>query len=270
LFEKFDWKTLLRVQLQGFWDRNKPVLIFGSARKHAKNMDWFVPLVMDFLKLVKRQPCDWLWQLTRGHNAAESYKLVYDQVSKIKYTGRFASDLFLEMLVAFSKAGFILVDFQEPETLDWKNCSNLTSGLFNILYMDEEADLYDKTGYVAPEHIPLLNKRIRQVQRAIQKTYPEQDASLPLVIGKICSFRNLFKSNRYGGFHHDRQLENILLYRVRCREAHMLWEELFEIREKLFDKQLLGELNGWRGVRKERKKLWLQEGLTGVESIGEH
>ena len=31
------------------------------------------------------------------------------------------------------------------------------------------------------------------------------------------------------------------------------------------DKRFLGEYNTWDGIRKERKKLWLQKGLTGVE-----
>lgn len=259
-----DWKTIDREELEAFWVENKSTLIFGSARKHAKNMDWFVPLVMDFLEETRRQPLKWIE--TKVRNDPEmTYVGILTAVRSIKFVGRFAADLFMEMLVAFK-----VVPLQEPELLDWKHCSNLTSGLLNIMYLDDEADEFDKTGKVSPERVELLNKRIRQVQKAIKKEYPEQDVSLPLIIGKICSFRNLFKSSRYGGFHHDRQLENLLLYRIRYRDSHKLWDVLFDIRATLFDESLLGELGNWRGVRKDRKKLWVEKGLTGVESIGEH
>ena len=33
----------------------------------------------------------------------------------------------------------------------------------------------------------------------------------------------------------------------------------------MFDERFLGELHDWSGIRPQRKKLWLKEGLTGVE-----
>ena len=86
-----------------------------------------------------------------------------------------------------------------------------------------------------------------------------------MFIGKICSFRNLFKNARYGGFHHDRQLQVIKEYEKVLPEYEYLWKECYDLRKTMFDKRFLGELNGWNGIRKERKKLWLTTGLTGAE-----
>ncbi|MNW28295.1 hypothetical protein D3C74_51170 [compost metagenome] len=262
LFEK------MVTPIDKFWEENKKTLIFGSARKHVKNADWFVPLLNDFLDMTGDDPVKWLESLVKD-NPVSTYENILQTVKSIRYTGRFAGDLFMEMLVAFSKTGQLNVELQEPEVLDWKHCNNLTSGLFNIMYMDEEADLFDKTGKIADEHMPILQNGIRDVQKAIQSRYPEQDASLPLVIGKICSFRNLFKSARYGGFHHDRQLESIIKYQKNYPEKVKLWYEIYDIRSHMFDAELLGEMGGWGGVRKERKKLWVEQGLTGVEDVTE-
>ena len=39
----------------------------------------------------------------------------------------------------------------------------------------------------------------------------------------------------------------------------------YDLRKFMFDKRFLGEYHTWNGIRKERKKLWIQKGLTGVE-----
>jgi DNA repair photolyase len=39
------------------------------------------------------------------------------------------------------------------------------------------------------------------------------------------------------------------------------------MRSHLYHESLLGEKGGWTGIRKERKKLWVEKGLTGVEDV---
>lgn len=116
------------------------------------------------------------------------------------------------------------------------------------------------------EQKEFLNEKIAEVQAAIKYYYPEEDVGVSVVTPKICSWRNLFKGKRYGGYHHDRQLEQIKHYEA-CYPGDPLWKELYKIRELTFPKTLLGEWCGWSGIRKERKTLWLREGKTGVEDI---
>ena len=154
---------------------------------------------------------------------------------------------------------------KEPLTLDWKNCANLTSGIFNIFYEDERANEFDKTGQITRADKVELTGDLRIIQKAIGETYPEQDNDITMFIGKICSFRNLFKAARYGGFHHDRELGVIRQYEADFPEYCSLWQKCYDLRKEIFPNHLLGELHGWAGIRKERKKLWLEKGLTGVE-----
>lgn len=267
LNEIFNWHDLTPRELgsycQRFWEEFKPVLNFGSSRKYAKNMDWFPSLMKEFIKKTKKHPYDWLISL-QTKEPLEAYKKIYKEITQIHFTGRFAADLFMESIMYLQE--YFDMSLEEPSKLDWPNCSNLTSGVLNICYLDEEANSYDKTGKL-PEGITeqFLTKRLNQIQRAIQKEYPEQDSDINLFVGKICSFRNLFKSARYGGFHHDRELGVLRWYQQNMPQYDNLWNRIFKLRRKMFHPRFLGELNGWDGIRPERKKLWLKEGKTGVE-----
>lgn len=265
LFERLPWNEYSARDVERFWDTKKSELIFNSARRYAKSMDWFVPLMNSFTALTKRRPAAWLRART-GADPLVNYNRVFEAIKEVQFVGRFAADLFLEMLMWSYRHRLLFIPFAEPEKIDWRADSNITSGLMNVMYYDDAADEFDRSGKVSADLFPVLDEGILNVQTAIRKTYPKQESSLPLVQTKLCSFRNLFKGSRYGGYHHDRQLENILGYRTNFRKEK-LWDELLEIRRAEFIPTLLGELGGWTGIRKERKKLWLTQGLTGVEEL---
>ena len=244
------------------WERFKPCLNFGSARKYAKNNDMFVQLIKDWKTLTKGDPVNWLLSLN-AEEGEKTFKNIQRDLNSVRNCGRFASDLFLE--TATYLKDYIGINIKEPFTLDWKNCANLTSGIFNIFYEDERANEFDRTKKISELDKRYLTQKLKVIQTAIRSTYPEQNSEVSMFIGKICSFRNLFKAARYGGFHHDRQLGVIKQYQKDLPEKQKLWEECYELRQEIFPNRLLGELHGWDGIRKERKKLWLTTGFTGVE-----
>ncbi len=266
LQEIFDWKSLtpqtVNSYCEKFWDEYKTVLEFGSSRKYAKNMDWFPYLMEQFIRKTKKHPYRWLRSVSTG-SPIDAYLSVYSSMSSMKYTGRFATDLFMESVMYIQE--YFDLSYTEPSKLDWKRCSNLTSGLLNICYEDEAANEFDKTGKLVfpPEY---LRKQLLRVQHRISEVYPEQEDDINLFIGKLCSFRNLFKASRYGGFHHDRELGWLNSYKQTLPEFGTLWGRVFKLRQVMFNERFLGELHDWDGIRPKRKKLWLKEGLTGVET----
>lgn len=265
LQELLDWRNLspktVKEYCNRFWEETKTFLDFGSSRKYAKNMDWFPTLMESFIRTTHRRPYAWLRSLIKG-DSVENYRQVFKAISTVPYTGRFAADLFMESILYLGD--YLGIELTEPSKLDWKKCSNLTSGLLNIFYFDEEANSYDKTGKLEVSEA-FLTKKLNRVQREIEKVYPNQKNDINLFIGKICSFRNLFKAARYGGFHHDRELGVLREYERILPEFQYLWDKAFELRKGMFDERFLGELHDWDGIRPERKKLWLRKGLTGVE-----
>ena len=269
LQEIFDWKSLTPKSVEDycskFWESHKALLDFGSSRKYAKSMDWFPTLMCEFIKATHNHPYNWLISLI-DENPIENYNRICKKLEKFRYVGRFARDLFMESVCYLQD--YLDIELEEPIKLDWQKCSNLTSGVLNIAYKDGEANLYDKLGKLPPNiSEDQLTRYLAKIQRRIHETYPEQDDDINMFVGKICSFRNLFKASRYGGFHHDRELGVLRTYEQILPEYQHLWDELFELRKVMFPDRFLGELHDWNGIRKERKKLWLQKGLTGVEEI---
>ena len=253
-------KSHIREYFENFWEKYKKILDFGSSRKYAKNMNWFPTLMCEFINLTKNQPYKWLKKFGSGELG---YKNLFKTLESLKFVGRFAAELFMESVLYLNR--YFETDFVEPCKLDWVNCSNLTSGLLNIFYFDEEANQFDKTGKL-PVSEDFLTEKLKLVQNYIYDKYPEQNGDgINLFVGKICSFRNLFKKSRYGGFHHDRELGVLKSYEKLLPEYQWIWDRFFKLRKTMFHTRFLGELNGWDGIRPERKKLFVTKGLTGVE-----
>lgn len=263
----FNWKDLTPQSVQEyclkFWEVNKDLLDFGSSRKYAKNMDWFPVLMCEFIKVTHKKPYAWLMK-HKCDSPIETYYCLCKSLNKFQFVGRFARDLFMESVMYLQS--YLGISIEEPSKLDWQKCANLTSGVLNIAYKDEEANQYDRLKKLPPNVTEeQLTRYLTKIQRHIHNTYPEQDDSINMFVGKICSFRNLFKASRYGGFHHDRELGVLREYEATLPEYQDLWDDIFALRKQMFPERFLGELNGWNGIRKERKKLWLLKGMTGVE-----
>ncbi len=265
MFNQLPLKDLNGTLCKDFWEKYKSYLHFISARQYAKNMEWFVPLVREFVKTFGKNPYYKIKSMLTS-DAEENYDKLFNLVNSLKFMGRFSTDLFLESLVHMSYHGLLDFNLEYP-SFSWKNGSNITSAVFNIFYEDEKANSFDKYRTVSKEEEIWLNKKLQIIQKAIQEKYPEQNSDISEITPKLCSFRNLFKGSRYGGFHHDRQLEILNDYKKNLPEFSCIWDELFEVRKNQFNEKLLGELNGWSGIRKDRKKLFLSQGLTGIEEI---
>lgn len=258
LFETVDWKRITTKQLWTYWRENKRHLVFNSSRRYAKNMDWWPSIMSAILTQTGRQYEDW----TQSY---ATYGAIREAVEKLPYTGHFASGRFMEPLLWFKSTKIIdLVCLKEPDQLSWRKSANETSGLLNLLYRDDEADAFDSAGKLAPEREPELDDTYRYLHGLIFDRHPDQIRLRCAAQGKLCSWRNLFKGRRYGGFHHDRQLVNLRHYEEAFGNLD-LWYRLFQLRRETFPKELLGEVSGWDGLRKNRQRLWLDNGLTGVE-----
>jgi hypothetical protein len=250
---------------------NEPTMIFGSAKKYNRYCGRFVSLMRDFHKhyIEGTTPEAKFYSLIGEGTEKQKYDNVHKYNGKIREFARFSGDLFNECAMSFQNSGHLKGEMSSPNSLNWYKGANETSGMFNLLYEDKLADDYDKTGVASKEMrewFPLFDQKLIYIRDKIQDRYPKSKVEIPLFTPKICSFRNLFKSSRYGGYHHDRQLEHIKQYQFWHPKLDDLWESIYTIRKQAFDPVLLGEINGWDGIRRERKKLWLNQGMTGVEA----
>lgn len=260
------WENLSKDWVEEYWKQNKPQLQFGSARKYAKSLDWFPVLMADFLDFTQSQPAIWFQSLTHKNTPEKAYEKLYNFLMKRKFMGRFSTELFLMNFVYFHLDGISDVDIRDGFSFDWREYANETSGLLSIFYQDDLADQFDKTGRLDLETVAFLDRANEVTQRYLLQTYGEYDATPLVYMPRLCTFRNFCKKNRYAGFHHDRQLGFLLKYQQARGNTEVI-QELFDIRKSIFPHCLLGELNGWTGIRPERKKLFVLTGNTGAELV---
>lgn len=260
LFEELDIKEVNLEQLQNFWELHKPNMIFQSDKKYVKHMNWFIPMVMDFIKKTNRNPAEFFKQFKKD-NQQEVYDSLYKEIIKWRYFGRFTTFLLIE---AITKLTPLKAD---SNWFDWKNGNTATSGMLHLLYLDEKAVNFDKTGKLDKSVEAHLSKCFIKLKTAIVNKYPKASVNITDIETSLCGFRKLFKRSRYGGYYIDRVQEEIVETEHKLPKYDYLWKNLWEYRKKAFPEAFLGELNGYIGIQKKRKSEWVKEGLTGVEFV---
>lgn len=261
--------SIADMERAGEWfAQNSEKMIFGSSKKYNRYRGRFEFLMKQFLAAYGTEPEKTLYAVIGEGTEKEKYDRALNFNLNIKECGRFSGELFNECCLFLSEAGLMNAKMSSPNSIDWDKGANLTSCMFNLIHRDDLADEYDKLGKMndyMKTFIPKFNDELIRIRDKIWTKYPERQVDVPLFTPKLCSFRNLFKCTRYGGFHHDRQLEHIRKYQEWYPERSDIWNEIYRIRKQCFVPVLLGELNGWTGVRKERKRLWVERGMTGIE-----
>lgn len=237
-------------RLKDFWKTYKDKLIFQSDRRYVKIMDRFVPIVISYKsKIGNNQQIDILQSLMKKSQAA-----VYNWFSSIYYCGRFSTLLFLEAIYDLLGYGTLLYE----RYLDWGSCKTCAQGICVICYNDKLADeLHDRTP--TKQEIIWLESMLKAI---IQYTESYLGTSLNFAdaVGYCCGYFKLYKGTRYLEFYTDRRLEELRHYQKQLPEYNDLWDKLFQIRIERVPHEILGELNGWNGIRKERLKRFLTYG----------
>lgn len=223
---------------------NKDKIIFQSDRKYIKMKDSF-------------QKCLSTWvnnraELQRIGNLYEiDLNKWIDVVEKYPLFGRFSAYLYLETAAWLLDIPVINAD------MDWENGATATSGLMHIYGYDEAAEDYDKTRKLKPPFThEYMQKMVMPVLSAIRAA--NGDDNITKVETSLCAYRKLFKGTRYNGYYIDRMLEEIISMKGNYPEIS---QELLEIRCKIFPSKFLGEINGWQGIRKDKKHEYQRTGI---------
>lgn len=223
---------------------NKGKLIFQSDRKYIRMKDSFEKCLR-FWKDERTSIRDIsrfdVLDLNKWIPAVESYVLF----------GRFSAYLYLETVAWLTGAKII------NASMDWENGATATSGLLNIYCYDDEANLYDRERKLRkPFTHEEMDKMVEPVLMEIRERGGNDN--ITMVETSLCAYRKFFKGSRYNGYYLDRMLEEILAMQELFPD---LSRELFVIRKKNFQPKYLGEIGGWKGIRKECKKLYKEHGI---------
>ena len=255
LYQLLDYRFIKKSEVSALWDSDRNKLVFVTDRIYVKSNNEFVNLIGKFVKHTHRQPQNLLHEF-------DTFSDLYNELCTWRYMGRYSTELFLEAIVTVTGQDI------QPDTqdFDFDQGRTMTSGLLNTLYLDDIANAFDNgvpldqdTKEKLTKYLPLLHKRFMKTSGL--------NVTLSQLTPKLCSWRKLFKGQRYGTYYIDRQLKCLTQLESYYPNRKQVWDQIYEARRALFDPSVLGELYGRKGIQSGKNKLFLQTGFTGFEKV---
>lgn len=246
----FKEKEIILNNIDDWVENNKNKLIFQSDRKYVKMKDHFNKCI-DFYKnnlnnkdVFANEINDKKIDIQKSLNKIQCWYLF----------GRFSAYLFLETFICLMDLDF------ENTSIDWLNGSTVTSGILNVFGLDNSANYFDKNNKL-PKNIDCI--KLDELLNVLSKEIKRKGGNnnITYIETSLCAYRKFFKGTRYNGYYLDRMLEELYLIKNINNNYEDEINKLFDIRKSLFDKKYLGELNNWKGIRKEAKKLYKDKGI---------
>ncbi len=226
--------------IRSFCQENKSRLIFQSDRRWMRIGDRFV---RGFGSVHNPQ----LFKFLHNQKVVD-IRTSIDRIRECAFFGRFSAYLLLEAFMgAFGKDGFFSGEFNF-----WEG-DTATSGLLNVMGRDADADAFD-AGVLRVLDADSMKKTLDTILSRLQGA---GNCSIAFVETSLCAYRKLFKGSRYLGYYTDRCLQE-LNYTKKAFPGFSRQLSLFtDARLSTLPVKCLGELGGWDGVRKDRKKRFL-------------
>jgi len=239
MYNELFYGTLTPRKLDEFWEDYKKDLVFQTDRKYAKNLNWFVPMVVQFMAKTKRDPEKYFRPLLTG-TPEEVYRKMYKEVSGWKFFGRFSTILFLKTLISILP---IEMDFDTE--YDWANGETTTAGALILHYRDEEAKQFLLDHKITPDMKKYFDELLEECKGKIAGNMLHTSSA-------FCSHFKLYKEQRYLGYYVDRGQHELRTLQKNLPQAHELWDRIWIARRRTIDWKYLGEINGWAGTRPEK------------------
>lgn len=233
----------LEKDAEGFYQRNKDRLIFQSDRKYLKLRDAFPKA---WRELSASDVFDWL----DSFGGVVDVEKAVRRISRLYQFGRFGSFLLLEAYMAMFGADSCNDD------IDWTKGDTVTSGMLHVLGLDKEAELWDREEIL---RVPV--ETLDATLKRLQKSIPKADGnSASYMETSLCAYRKLFKGSRYLGYYSDRLLGELVRTLDEYPEHADALGKVFDARAISVPAGYLGEICGWRGIRKEKCKEYQRTG----------
>ena len=225
-------------------EENKKHIVFQSDRKYIKMLDAFNKCLRFFKERRKdvKKVCE---------NEILDLRVLIEEVEKWPYFGRFSAYLFLETVAWVMGREIINAE------MDWEHGDTATSGLMNVYGYDNAANEFDASRKLKkPFSQQVMQHMVEPLLLAIESG--GGNSNITMVETSLCAYRKFYKGSRYNGYYLDRMLGEIYSMQKKYPDIS---KELIGLRKNLFDAKYLGEYGGWKGIRKECKKLYKEKGI---------
>lgn len=228
----------------------KDRLVFQSDRKYVRMMNNFSIVLKTWLDLLNNHAQEFNGKFI-SQGVIDTKSALYC-VENWYFFSRFSAYLFIE-----TYCDILSIKAAHAYGLDYEG-DNMTfaGGLFYCFGMDEEAQYVHKY-HKLPTTNDFFEELIKQVQKEV--IIAGGDDNFTKLETSLCAYEKFFKGTRYNGYYADRQLEETLLMN-RDQEFATVCSSVMHARSVAIPREYRGELNGWNGIRKDKKKSYNKNG----------
>lgn len=232
-----DYENVSMERMNRWWRDNKEKTFFQTDRSKVKNFDAFPKIVKSYIDLMGKSQKKTICK-------SESYEDLYKLASKIYYFGRFSIFNYTQALWELTGTRFLPTFF---DLKDAESCRNGLCYVFNKLHFVKQKN--------KEINFPELQANLDKLLVDLKKIFRKIPVNIWNVETALCAYKKLYWGTRYLGYYIDRQQEEIETLQYRVTEG-VDWQPLWDFRKEFFDKTLLGELNGWQGIRKDNMNIF--------------
>lgn len=228
--------------LSRFWYYHKHRLYFNRDRRYIKSNNQFVAAIMG----MREYEVCCLYHHLKDLTDEEIYNRI---VKHWPYFGRHAAFLFFDAYSKMLRNGECSLSY----IFNWNEARTIAEGLALATYDDELYMRAKNKEKFTFEDIKKLNTLVKRLEQDCGANFTDIEST-------ICAYSKLFKGTRYLGYYIDRfqeELDQAIHVNDYPLDDMLL---LYKLRKRITLPKYLGECNDWSGIRKERCKLWLQEG----------
>lgn len=242
-----DYENVDLNRLERWWLKNKHLCYFQSDRAKVKNFNQIVRMVASYQELMAGNQESAYREYLR-ESPSETYDEVYSWLSGLHYFGRFSLFLLMESVHELTGYPMMPTDLWLPEAETCREglclATTRSSWVGRLLTKEEHR---------------FLQKDLALALATAKEQYPGQNHTYWNIETSLCAYRKLWKQSRYLGYYIDRQQEEIRTMERNVPEG-VNWQPLWDFRREYFHSSLLGEWNGWNGIRKNRTSIFLRTG----------
>ena len=239
-----DFENVNISRMRRWWKDNKEKTLFQTDRAKVKNFDFFVKIVKSYIELIGSSQEDSIC-------STKSYEELYKLSSKIFYFGRFSIFNYTQALWELTNTRLI------PTFFDLKQAESCRNGLCYVFDRKEFITKKQK----AKINYGVLDKDLEDLLLDLKKR-----TNLPVnmwnVETALCAYKKLFWGTRYLFYYIDRQQEEISILQKKVKQG-VNWKPLWDFRKEFFDNSIIGEINNWDGIRKNRMNIFRYRRVFG-------
>ena len=234
-----DYENVSISRLKKWWKNNKEKCLFQTDRAKVKNFDLFPKIIKSYINTMG-------WSQEDSIKQNKGYEELYSFLSKIYYFGRFSLFNYTQALWELTNTKY------EPTFFDLRQAESCRNGLCRAV---NKMQYYTSKKNKVEVNYDELNKDFKKMMKDLNKKFSKMPVNIWNVETTLCAYKKLFLGKRYLGYYIDRQQGEIIDLQEKVDEG-VDWDILWDFRSEFYDKSVLGEVNGWKGIRKSMMNIF--------------